>query len=248
MSQRQELITCKPLLDWLQAASMGSELPNHTIGGPLLARTLCSPPADELLLAPRLQVLHQALPGLTVPPPALETALSHMATALIAQTNDARLVRKQREATQAEPKLPSKKFGVTLPVLMDYLKVTNERQLPAIWHKWANCAEKQDFQVLREELEAYARSLNMFAATVPIVTARTVQDLLSFSFICDSMDDLKLGLHPFIITDGNAEHRQTNRKVARLYGYLLLGDTSVSLADLEILQSKYRVRKCTQYL
>jgi hypothetical protein len=40
--------------------------------------------------------------------------------------------------------------------------------------------------------------------------AKLVQDLLSFSFVGDSAADIKSGFHPFIITDGNAEHRQIN--------------------------------------
>jgi len=47
-----------------------------------------------------------------------------------------------------------------------------------------------------------------------------------------------MGLHPFIITDGNSEHRHTNLEVARLYSYLNSGDASISLADLEALQAK----------
>jgi hypothetical protein len=46
------------------------------------------------------------------------------------------------------------------------------------------------------------------------------------------------GFHPFMITDGNAEQRQINRDVARLYGYLQAGEILMSLADLEALQAK----------
>jgi len=161
-----------------------------------------------------------------------------MATAIITQTNENKLVRAQKEAEDLEPKLPSKRFTVTLPVLLEYLQIADEANLPDIWHKWANCTKRQEFQVLRDALEAYARSTQALSASVPVVSAKLVQDLLNFNFVGDSADDIKLGFHPFIITDGNAEHRQINREVARLYGYLQTGDTSVSLTDLENLQVK----------
>jgi hypothetical protein len=236
---RQEEVICQPLLKWLQAASMGTALNNpQAMGDPSVALPLVAPPADEALLTHRLQVLHALLPGLTAPPQSLETALSHMATAILTQTNDNRVIRDQRTAEDLEPKLPSKRFSVTLPVLLEYLQITDERLLPDVWHKWANCTKKQDFQVLRDTLEAFARSTQAFSTTVPVVSAKLVQDLLSFNFVGDSADDTKLGFHPFIISDGNAEHRQINREVARLYGYLQAGDTSVSLGDLEALQAK----------
>jgi hypothetical protein len=236
---RQEEVVCQPLLNWLRAASMGTALVNpQAMGDPSLALPLVAPPADEALLTYRLQILHTLLPGLTAPPQSLETALSHMATALLTQTNDSRLIRDQKAAEDLEPKLPSKRFSVTLPVLLEYLQIADERQLPDVWHKWANCSKKQDFQVLRDTLEAFARSPQAFSTTVPVVSAKLVQDILSFNFVGDLADDTKLGFHPFIISDGNAEHRQINREVARLYGFLQAGDTSVSLGDLEALQAK----------
>ncbi len=73
---------------------------------------------------------------------------------------------------------------------------------------------------------------------MPVVSAKLIQDLQSFTFVADTMDDLKTGLHPFIIADGSAEHRQANLEVARLYGLLSMGDHSVILSDLEALKAK----------
>ncbi len=237
--QRQELEICAPLLNWMQAASIGTALGNPLeMGPPPNAIVLNAPTADESLLTQRHAILHQALPGLAAPPQALETALSQVATALIYQTNDGCQVREQRAADALEPKLPSARFAVTLPVLMEYLQVADERNLPDIWHQWANASKKQDIQVLRDALDAFARSPDAYSSSVPIVTAHMTQDLLAFNFVGHSSDDVKGGLHPFIITDGNAEHRQHNVEVARLYGLLTMGDVSVSLSDLEALSAK----------
>jgi hypothetical protein len=130
-----------------------------------------------------------------------------MAVALIAQTNDNRAARDQLAMQEAEPKLPSERFTVTLPVLLDILQLHSELDLPPLWHRWANCTKRQEVQVLQDSLDAYARSADAFSPAVPIVTIRLVQDLLAFKFMGQSADDIKVGLHPFIITDGNAEFR-----------------------------------------
>ncbi len=91
---------------------------------------------------------------------------------------------------------------------------------------------------MRDALDAFARSSQAFSSAVPIVSARLTQDMLAFNFVGNSVDDVKNGLHPFIVTDGNAEHRQHNMEVARLYGLITAGDATCSLSDLEALSSK----------
>jgi hypothetical protein len=161
-----------------------------------------------------------------------------MAAALMAQTNDTHLARDQREAQALAPKLPSDKFTVTLPVLMEYAEVQDEQELPLLWHQWANCTKCQEFNVLKDVLDTYARSPEAFTATVPIVTPKLVQDLLAFTFVGDSADDIKMGLHPFVVTDGATEHRQANLELSRLYGFLNSSETGIMLADLEGLKAK----------
>lgn len=147
-------------------------------------------------------------------------------------------MQEQKQALEAEPKLPSSRFSVTLPVLLEFLQVANEMDLPPIWHSWSNCSKHQEVQVLRDALDAFARTANAFSTLVPIVTAHLVQDLLTFQFLGQSIDDIKTGLHPFIIMDRNAEHCQVNTKMAHLYGLLTAGDAACSLADLEALAAK----------
>jgi len=237
--QRQETEICAPLVRWLQVASTGIALDNPlAVGAPASSILLYAPPADEALLQHRHDILHRALPHLTAPAASLETALNQMAVALIAQTNDSRAAREQKTAQDLEPKLPSSRFTVTLPVLLEYLQVADERNLPDVWHRWANCTKRQEVQVLRDSLDSYARSAQAFSTAVPVVTTRLVQDLLTFNFVGQSTEDIQSGLHPFIIMDGNAEHRQTNAEVARLYGLLNSGDAACSLADLEVLAAK----------
>jgi len=65
-----------------------------------------------------------------------------------------------------------------------------------------------------------------------------VQDLLSFTFVGDTLDDIKTGIQPFVIADGSAEHRHANLEVSRLYGLLNSGGQALMLSDLEALKAK----------
>jgi hypothetical protein len=161
-----------------------------------------------------------------------------MAAALTSQTNDTRLAREQKAMLEATPKQPSDRFTVTLPVLLDLLLNQSEANLPPLWHRWANCTKKQDVQVLQETLDEFARSHKAFSTGVPIVMLCLVQDLLAFNFMGQSADDIKTGLHPFIIADGNAEYSQVNAELARIYGLINAGEATCSLADLEALSAK----------
>jgi len=127
--QRQELDVCLPLVQWMQAASMGTAtLQPLEMGDPIITLPLTSPTADELLLAHWHAILHQALPGLKAPPQSLETALAHMASALIAQTNDNRQAREQKAAEDQDngpiaPALPMPTHWRSLLLPLASLKI-----------------------------------------------------------------------------------------------------------------------------
>jgi hypothetical protein len=161
-----------------------------------------------------------------------------MAVAVTQQTNETRVSREQKAADANAPKLPSDKFTITVNILQDYLEVPDERNLPDLWHHWANCSKRQELLVLSDLLAAYARGPDAFSVSTPVPTSKLVQDLLAFAFVGDSPDDTKTGIHPFIIAEGSAEHRQANLEVARLYGLLHSGDHSIMLSDLEQLKHK----------
>jgi hypothetical protein len=52
----------------------------------------------------------------------------------------------------AEPKLPLDRFTVALNILLDYLKIPDEQNLPALWHNWANCKKRKEFNLLTDQL------------------------------------------------------------------------------------------------
>jgi hypothetical protein len=161
-----------------------------------------------------------------------------MAAAVTQNTNDHRLAREEKAARRAEPKLPSDRFTVTLNILQEYLQVADEMSLPPLWNKLANCTKRQEFNVLSELLQAYARGPEAFSSCAPIANSKLTQDLINFVFVSDSTDDIHTGIQPFIIADASAEHRQANIELARLYGLLSSGEHSLMLTDLQAIQAK----------
>jgi len=201
---------------------MGTPVPNNPNDiGPTSAITDLVPPLeDQDLISHRHRILKQVLPAVYQPAQSLELAITQMAAAVTQSTNNNRLAREEKAARANEPKLPSDKFMRTLPILLQYLKVADEANLPQLWHEWANCNKKQEFLVLDNLLQSYSRGPEAFSVSTPIVTLRLVQDLISFSFVAESSDDLKSGLQSFIIADGSAEHRQANMELARTFGLI----------------------------
>jgi hypothetical protein len=240
--QHQDQVHCQALIKWLRVASHGTAAQNAqgqpVIGPPIISVPLISPVADKDLLAHRAMAMKLALPGLDEPPTGLTTALLQMATAVVAQTNDQRLAREAQANEEATPTLPSAKFRNTLPILMDTLQVQDEMDLPPLWHQWANATKRQEFGVLRELLDSYARGPDSFYSMAPVASAKLIQDLLNFTFAGDSQDDLKTGLQPFVVADGSEEFRRANLELARTYGLLHDSDYGLTFADLQALEAK----------
>jgi hypothetical protein len=235
-----DLVNCQPLINWLRIASTGTLLPGNgpDLGPTKLVIELVAPLADSVLLQHRAKILNQVLPGLFQPSASLEHAITQMAVAVTQQTNDSRAAREQKLADSVTPKLPSDKFTITLGILQEYLEIPDECNLPPLWHQWANCSKRQELLILSELLGTYARGPDSFSIATPVPTSKVVQDLLAFSFVGDSPDDIKTGVQPFVIAEGSAEHRQANLEVARLYGLLNSGENSILLSDLEQLKAK----------
>jgi len=133
-----DLQACSTLLKWLRVASMSRNQADGTVGPPVVNVSLTVPMADATLIAHRKAILNQALPALNKPPQTLELAISQMAAAVTQNTNDNRLARDEKELKEQEPKLPSFKFKNTIGILLNYLVIADETNLPELWHQWAN--------------------------------------------------------------------------------------------------------------
>jgi hypothetical protein len=125
-----DLQTCQALVNWLRVASTSTMtqvpgLPN-VVGPSTLNVTLNAPIADGVLINHRLNLLRQVLPALFQPSNPFEAAITQMAVAVTENTNDNRVAREQKAAAATAPKLLSDKFGVTLPMLLEYLNIADE--------------------------------------------------------------------------------------------------------------------------
>jgi hypothetical protein len=136
-----------------------------------------APGTDQALINHRSRLLKQILLVLSQPTESLEHALTRMAVAVLLNTNNNWLARDEKLA-----------------------------QLPKLWHNCANCTKQQEFQVLMDLLQSYTWGPDAVNSCTSVITAKLVQDLQTFIFVGDSMDDLKSGLQPFIIAKGSAEH------------------------------------------
>jgi hypothetical protein len=240
LQANDDMVNCRALIQWLRVASHATAPHNgHPNGGPpVVATNLITPAADADLLEHRALALTTALPGRNQLGASMETALLTLAQSVVAQTNDVRQAREANAAAQNQPTLPSTKYRNTIGILLAYVQVQDEANLPELWHQWANAEKRQEQTILRELLDACARQPNAFSTMSPVVTPKLLQDLRSFTFLADSTDDLKTGLQPFAVTDGSAEHRRANLELARQYGLLHEGEHSVTLSDLQALEAK----------
>lgn len=75
-----------------------------------------------------------------------------MAVVVPQNMNENRVAREQKAASALTPKLPLDKFTITLSILQDFLEIEDKRQLPQLWHQWANCTKHQEFNVLSDLL------------------------------------------------------------------------------------------------
>jgi hypothetical protein len=235
--EADDLQSCQTLLNWLRVASTHNPGQNPAAPSAVVLE-LTIPLVDELLITHRTNLLKQILPALHKPQESFEMALTQMAAAVLQNTNETRIARDEKLARAEAPKLPSDKYTGTINILLEYLQIPDERNLPQLWHRWANCPKRQEFQVLSDVLYSYTRTPEAFNTCAPVVNSKLLQDLQAFTFVGDSMDDIKTGIQPFIIADGSAEHRQANLEVSRLYGLLSTGDQALMLADLENLKAK----------
>jgi hypothetical protein len=63
-------------------------------------------------------------------------------------------------------------------------------------------------------LQAYSHGNESFSSCAPIASAKLIQDLLNFTFVSETTDDIKTGIQAFVIADASAEHRHMNMEVA----------------------------------
>ena len=219
-----------PILNWLRATLHATG--NNNQGAPVTAISLTATFLDEDLINHRRPLLNHLLPNRNAPSQGLEAALTQFATAVTMQTTEDRNHRLARELERDAPTTPSNKFGMLLDSLLNLLDLTEEAQLPEFWHQFSAAKKKQEFSILREALESYARSAQAFVPLAPIVTPKLHADISTVTFLGDHHDDIKTGLQPFAVMDGSEEHRATAIELSRSFGLLFERELGVAFNDL----------------
>jgi hypothetical protein len=163
-----------------------------------------------------------------------------MATAIVRQTDEARIARETKEIEHETPKPPSAvdKFKHTIHILLRLINVDDEDDLPILWHEWVNCGKKQELAVLRDLLDSYAQGPSRFLAKSPIITPKIIQDLVTFTFIGDHRDDVNVRLSPFNVIEGGEAFRRHNLELSKVQGTLFQNEMGFNLSDLEALQKR----------
>jgi hypothetical protein len=233
----------QPVLDWLKL-SLYKTL-NDNSGPPVTSLTLTTPLMDEDLVGHRApftaHVLTPRIPQ-AIAGQGLAAAINHMATAVTQQAAEVQRAQLARTAERDAPSTPATKFGLLLDSLKHYLNVQEENELPEFWFQFAAAPKKQEFSVIKDYLELYARSEEAFVSTTPVLSPKLHADLASITFVSDHNNDLKSGIQPFIAMDGSEEHRAASLELARSYSLLYERDHGVSLADLSQLKVPKDIR------
>jgi hypothetical protein len=224
--QEMELI-----IMWLRISLHASLATN--CGPPTTTIVLTAPFLDEDLVQHRAPLLNSVLPGRGDHSVGLEAAIAQMASAVVNQMAEAHTAWVARELERDQPTTPPTKFGMLLDSLKAYLDVEDEAGLPEFWFQLAAAPKQQEFSIMREFFGAFARSPQVFIPFTSIPTTKLLTDLTSITFLADHHDDLKTGLHPFIIMDSLEEHHAASLDLTRSFNLVYEHDFSVAFMDLD---------------
>ena len=89
---------------------------------------------------------------------------------------------------------------------MGFCEVGDEDLLPRLWKELAKTMKKNDLTVIQDQIIKYPVGPAKFIQATPIVLLQLAQDLVTFMFHAHSSDNVKTGLHPFIIVDRTEAH------------------------------------------
>jgi hypothetical protein len=219
-----------PVITWLRVAMHATRADNT--GPSSNALTLGAPFVDENLIKHRGELLDRMLPSRNAPSMGLEAALTQFANAVATHTTKDRTARLARDIEKDMPTTPAAKFGLLIDSLKNLLNVEDEADLPEFWFQLSAAKKKQEFSVLRESLDSYARSDRAFIVLAPIATPKMHSDLATVTFLADYQDNLKSGIQPFAVMDGSAEYCASMTELSRSFGLLYEREFGISFNDL----------------
>jgi hypothetical protein len=134
-------------------------------------------------------------------------------------------------------KKPSEHWEGTIDLLLRLVGVTDEIDLPPVWHAWANCNKKEARMVLQEHLRTNSSALNL---PEPVASGELTTMLMTMAFKAMYEDDLELGLQPFTVSYKDQQTVAHQQQVNQTYDLVQQG-AAPQLQDLYALKEASKI-------
>jgi hypothetical protein len=135
-------------------------------------------------------------------------------------------------------KTVGKRWPQTVALLLRFTQSLQEEEVPEIYLKIAK-ANKAEVRKLIQSIMIERSTAPTAYCNVPLIVTPSIASMITdFDFVAADPDQLSLGLQPFIINNGTAEHRSASLITARQFDLLEDSRTGVALQDLEALLAK----------
>jgi hypothetical protein len=235
--------SCSVLLNFLRlsaVSALGNRNEPDQIGGPLVALTgMVQPPMGDASFYTHLgRKLKAILPGGTAAP--TPQAVLHQVMrgqTMLQQTlynvaEDNRVDRQREQDTVRAPKSVSEAFPAHAAKIRQICNAGNEDdRLPSFWTLWARESGKKSTGFRLLQALATERANDRESARVqPIVSATLFEQLANFQLGSIDLEDVKLGLSPFLMCP--VGYRLASAQRTLNDQYVMVNDgTAPSLAD-----------------
>jgi len=227
-----KLIECRTLVDWMRMSVSLHRTANNRSVLPLTLPALTTPMMDMELHTFRERIVNQDLTGRLNQLLGVQDSILQLAAVVADNTTKTISLVAEEKA-----KTPSKLWPQTLPILMRYLELTTEAELPSIYDKLAKAAKQERRIVLQQAFTAQANNPTAFCVQPIVVNLNLAKCLQDFDFVASDPDILNQGLQPFILNLGNAEHRAKTLETVQQFDELEGGKLGLNLQDLQTLKS-----------
>jgi hypothetical protein len=161
-----------------------------------------------------------------------------------------RWAQEDERRAQEKVKLPSSRWGKTLPTLMKLCNVDDEVFLPTVWHDLASHGSKSDRRTLQFHMDLEYPDLGdsgKIGALVSI-SAALAQDLVNFRFIGHTPDLIGVGLSIFMVSYPTTDAVAALRDSVALYDQQVDGVQAVTVAEADKMHEDQKFRYPTTYL
>ena len=238
---------CLPLLQWLMMALQNAPEEDMGVGvrpHPLYVADLRVPPSTPDLArqlaniqASVIQTPASAAAGTTMPPPQYERLLPTL------EALHDRVTRQgaKESAQQEDKKTPGVYFGPGIDKLLTMTRSATEAELPDVYKDMAKSTRFNLRNTILARFELIASKHGWGDCTVA-VTPDLVALIKSGNFGSAHLDDLGVGLQPFLCVPQTAQQRAQSDANLQLYDMYIDGTSTLHMQELRTAQAQYKIR------